>query len=254
MNFINPYSYQTLKLLKPENVPFDHIIIDNLFDDYKLTQVLNEYPDVSDKKWWVYNNQLERKYAFNKLEELSQVYTDFFAEVNSEEFVSTLSKIFDLPKLSIDKDLLGGGLHQIMRGGKLDVHEDFNIHRGLGAFRRLNMIVYLNKNWNDEYGGHLELWSNDMQKLHKRVLPVFNRTVFFRTDMTSNHGHPNPLTCPENMSRKSLAVYYYEKTPLVETTEYRSTVYKKRPTDPDDPKLDELREKRKLGRIEDKTT
>jgi Rps23 Pro-64 3,4-dihydroxylase Tpa1-like proline 4-hydroxylase len=103
----------------------------------------------------------------------------------------------------------GGGLHQIEPGGFLKIHADFNVHPKLKLDRRLNMLVYLNKDWRDEYGGHLELWDRDLSACRKKILPSFNRTVIFSTTDTSFHGHPHPLTAPVGMSRKSVSLYYY---------------------------------------------
>jgi len=244
----------------PENIaqfnsasPFPHVVIDNAIDSMALRTLVSKYPSVSEKKWWVYDNALERKYAFNDLTQLDNEFSTFFAEVNSPEFVAQLGRIAGLDNLVPDNALQGGGLHQIVRGGKLDVHEDFNVHHALKAFRKLNMIVYLNEGWDASWGGDLQLWNADMTKCEKSVLPMFNRLVLFRTDMKSNHGHPDPLACPENMTRQSLATYYY--VPMTDE-EYvsTSTQFKKRPLDPSDPELDELRAKRNKGRLANKTT
>lgn len=244
----------------PENIaqfnsasPFPHVVIDNAVDSAALRALVSKYPSVTEKKWWVYDNALERKYAFNDLSQLDPAFAAFFAEANSPEFVAQLGRIAGLERLVPDDALRGGGLHQIVRGGKLDVHEDFNVHHELKAFRKLNMIVYLNEGWDASWGGDLQLWNADMSVCEKSVLPVFNRVVIFRTDMKSNHGHPDPLACPEGMTRKSLATYYY--VPMTDE-EYvsTSTQFKKRPQDPNDPELDELRAKRNKGRLADKTT
>ena len=103
----------------------------------------------------------------------------------------------------------GGGLHNISRGGKLGVHIDFNKHQKYNLDRRLNLLLYLNKDWEEEFGGHIELWDSGMKQCIKKILPIFNRMVIFNTTETSFHGHPEPLNCPADRSRKSLALYYY---------------------------------------------
>jgi hypothetical protein len=108
-----------------------------------------------------------------------------------------------------DPSFNGGGCHQIQRGGKLGVHVDFNKLKTVNLDRRLNLLVYLNKNWKDEYGGHFELWDAEGKSSLKKVAPLFNRCVIFSTTETSYHGHPHPLTCPEGSTRKSVALYYY---------------------------------------------
>ena len=234
--------------------PFPHVVIDNLLDEAALRDLLSRYPRVEDKSWWHYDNPLERKYAFNDLSQLDPVFREFFDEANSPDVVRQMAKLAGLENLVPDHTLRGGGLHQIAPGGKLDVHEDFNVNLDMQAYRKLNLIVYLNDPWEEAYGGHLQLWDADMTKCEKKVLPVFNRAVIFRTDMKSNHGHPDPLTSPFGVTRKSLATYYYVPLKEGETFEYVSTNYKKRPEDSTDPELDELRSKRVKGRVEDKKT
>ena len=77
--------------------------------------------------------------------------------------------------------------------------------------RRVNLLLYLNKNWLDSYGGCLELWDKEMTKCVKKIKPEFNTMVIFNTNDFSNHGHPDPLNCPINLSRKSIATYYFSK-------------------------------------------
>ncbi len=229
--------------------PFHHVVIDNAFDEKVLNEMLQNFPSKDEKKWWIYNNVLEKKLAYNNISELHPSFREYFSYINSSAFLKMLEEICGIEDLIADVDLNGGGLHQILNGGKLDIHEDFNIHKGLNSFRKVNAILYLNKDWHNEYGGHLELWNQDMTECVHKIAPIFNRLVIFRTDMSSNHGHPHPLTCPENMSRKSLATYYYLKC-NDEEVPYTSTKYKKLPHVIEDPSVEELRIKRSKGRVE----
>jgi hypothetical protein len=112
----------------------------------------------------------------------------------------------------------------------LKVHADFNRHTRLQLDRRLNLLCYLNRDWREEYGGHLELWDREMKACVKRILPVFNRCVVFSTTDFSYHGHPDPLNCPKGWSRKSLALYYYTNgRPLDERSGQHSTLFQLRP-------------------------
>lgn len=233
-------------------VPFHHVIIDNFLEEGLANRLRESFPAPGQKEWWKYDNPLEKKLAFNNLKELPECFTEFFSYINGDSFIKILEKISGVEGIVSDAGLNGGGLHLIPTGGKLDVHQDFNIHKGLGMLRKLNLICYLNDPWEEEWGGHLEIWDKDMEILHKRVSPVFNRAVIFRTDMDSNHGHPHPLKCPDDVCRISLATYYYTRHPNIESVPYKSTSYKKLPGDDDG--LDELREQRKLGRLENMTT
>ena len=95
-----------------------------------------------------------------------------------------------------------------MPGGKLGIHVDFNKHKDYGLYRRWNLL-YPNKDWKENYGGHLELWDRKMARCEAKVLPVFNRVMTFGTMDYAYHGHLDPLRCPEHMTRKSLALDYF---------------------------------------------
>jgi hypothetical protein len=120
-----------------------------------------------------------------------------------------LEKITGVQNLIADGKILGGGLHQIQPGGRLNIHVDYSHHPETQLNRRLNLLIYLNRNWREEYGGHFELWDREIKNCVRRVLPSYNRCVIFATSSFSYHGHPEPLTCPPDRSRKSLALYYY---------------------------------------------
>lgn len=151
---------------------------------------------------------------------------------NSSTFITFLEILTGIDGIIPDPHFEGGGLHQIERGGYLKMHVDFNRHNKMRLDRRLNLLIYLNKDWQEEYGGHLELWDRNMTQCVKKVLPVFNRFVVFSTNDFSYHGHPEPLTCPEDRSRKSLALYYYTNgRPAEELADgnTHSTIFMERP-------------------------
>ena len=145
-------------------------------------------------------------------------------------FIEFIEKLTGISGLLPDPHLTGGGMHQIMPGGKLSLHIDFNKYQRKSLERRLNILVYLNENWEESYGGYLELWNKDVTKAEVKILPVFNRVALFSTTETSWHGHPDPLTCPANRTRRSVALYYYTvKRPEEELAEEHTTVFKERP-------------------------
>jgi Rps23 Pro-64 3,4-dihydroxylase Tpa1-like proline 4-hydroxylase len=129
-----------------------------------------------------------------------------------------------------DPYYVGGGLHQIKPGGNLEVHVDFNRHSKFKLDRRINLLIYLNKNWKEEYGGHFELWNRDMSAAEQKILPVFNRCAIFSTTEFSYHGHPTPLACPSDRTRKSMATYYYSNgRPEEEISSEHTTLFQSRP-------------------------
>lgn len=212
--------------------PFPHIVIDNFFDPSVLDAVLEEFPSKDAIKWTTFDNQNEIKLAAQRDDYFGAATKWLMYHLNSAHFLTFLEDLTGIQNLLPDPHFEGGGLHQILRGGKLGIHADFNKHRKLGLDRRLNFLVYLNKNWKEEYGGNLELWDTTMTRCERKVLPVFNRAVIFSTTSDSYHGHPDPLACPEGMTRKSLALYYYTNgRPEEEIGREHSTLFRMRPNE-----------------------
>jgi Rps23 Pro-64 3,4-dihydroxylase Tpa1-like proline 4-hydroxylase len=190
--------------------PFPHIVLDGLFDDEVLDAVLREFPDREAMKWREFDSPTEKKLGYyHETSSISKTVRAFLNDLNSFEMLLWLEAVTGIEGLIPDPYFGGGGLHQIEPGGFLKVHADFNIHPKLKLDRRLNMLVYLNKDWREEYGGHLELWDRETIACRKKILPLFNRTVIFSTTDTSFHGHPHPLTSPPGVTRKSVSLYYY---------------------------------------------
>ena len=198
--------------------PFPSIILDNFFNEDYLKEILKEFPNLENlENTSKYVNKNEIKFANNNFELFPKILKNFISFLNSQEFINFIQDITSIKEpLKADKNLNGGGLHEIKKGGVLKIHTDFNRHPSLDLDRRVNVLIYLNKDWNDKYGGHLELWDKDMIECKKKILPIFNRIVIFSTNDFSNHGHPNPVTCPIDLSRKSIALYYFSKGRPVE--------------------------------------
>ncbi len=151
---------------------------------------------------------------------------------NSPAMLQFLEGLTDIQGLIPDPYFLGGGYHEIKRGGKLAVHADFRINKQLHLNRRLNVLIYLNKNWQAEYGGNLELWDPSMQHQADVIEPLFNRCVIFNTDQKSYHGHPEALNSPAEVTRKSIALYYYTASSAIyEEGSARGTDFSYRPQD-----------------------
>lgn len=213
--------------------PFPNISIDNFFDPTYLEKVLSEFPDLSKKNGKAFENHREVKLAGKGERFFEENTRQLMHFLNSEPFLEFLQILTGINEPLIgDPYYFGGGQHEIKRGGFLKVHADFNKHNTLGLDRRINLLIYLNKDWKEEYGGHFELWDKEMKSCKKKILPLFNRIAIFSTTSFSYHGHPDKLNCPENRSRKSLALYYYTngrpKDEIVKGLESHTTIFKQR--------------------------
>jgi Rps23 Pro-64 3,4-dihydroxylase Tpa1-like proline 4-hydroxylase len=211
--------------------PFPHVIIDNFLPEEVLDAVLAEFPKVDAIDWKRFEAAAEKKLASRSEQQMGNATRMLLYQLNSATFIEFLEHLTGIEGLVPDPHFIGGGLHQIQRGGFLKMHVDFNRHEKLKLDRRLNLLIYLNKNWQADYGGYLELWDDQMTRCGQKILPIFNRCVVFSTTDFSYHGHPEPLNCPEGETRKSLALYYYSNgRPAHEVKgSGHSTLFKARP-------------------------
>ena len=192
--------------------PFAHAVLEDLLEPAALEAALQEFPGVEAEGWIRFQNDYEVKLGLGAAKEsfLGPATRALIARLNAPAFLEFLETLTGIRGLIPDPYLFGGGLHQIVPGGYLKIHTDFPVHPKLGLKRRLNLLLYLNKDWKEEYGGHLELWDQTKTRCEKKILPLFNRCVIFTTSEFSFHGHPDALSCPPGMTRKSLALYYYQ--------------------------------------------
>ena len=190
--------------------PFPNIHFDDFFKPEALREVLGEFPELGKKGDIHYENPNESKYASKGEFRFGPKSKELAHFLNSQPFLMFLQNLTGIKETLVpDPYFEGGGFHQIKPGGYLKVHVDFHRHKSMNLDRRINVLVYLNEDWDDSYGGHFELWEKDMSKCAVKIAPYFNRMAIFSTTDFSWHGHPDPLSCPPDRSRKSMALYYY---------------------------------------------
>jgi hypothetical protein len=191
--------------------PYPHIALDGIINDSALREGLAAFPDPRDISWFncvEKEGELKSKQAIWELRKMPDPLARIMMELTSGPFVEFLEKLAGIPELVADCHLYGAGLHQIGRGGSLGIHCDHNINPRVSLYRRVSVILYLNDDWKEEYGGTFEMWSPDMKRCVKQVTPSFNRMLIFSNSETSFHGHPDPLMCPPDVTRKSIAAYF----------------------------------------------
>jgi hypothetical protein len=208
--------------------PFPHIVLDGLFEDAVLERVLDAFPKPSEMEWLRFDSPTEKKLGFwHEQSSIAPVVRAFLDALNGFETLLFLEALTGIEGLIPDPYFGGGGVHQIESGGFLKIHADFNVHPKLRLDRRANMLIYLNRDWDEEWGGHLELWNASMTERRQRIAPLFNRTVIFSTSDTSFHGHPDPLRTPPGITRKSVSLYYYTAgRPEEERSAPHDTIFK----------------------------
>lgn len=210
--------------------PFSHAVVDGLFPVGVLEAVVAEFPEPEQGPWQSFDKPTEVKLALADTTKMGAATRNLLAECNGQAFIEFLEQVTGIAGLVPDPHYSGGGLHQIRQGGFLKVHADFNRHQRLNLDRRLNVLVYLNKDWDESFGGSLELWDQDMSAAVQSIRPLFNRLVVFATTSTAYHGHPEPLTCPPDRARRSIALYYYTNgRPEEEVQQSHSTLFRSRP-------------------------
>lgn len=198
--------------------PFDYVVIDDFFTKDFAKKLSNEFPAYESKIWQGYDNPIEVKKLCNNWNLFPADTYSAFIYFNSQEWLNYLSsKLTGGRKLFSDSGLSGGGWHTHRRGGKLNTHLDYSLHPKLGLQRKLNIIIYMNPNWKKEWGGALGLWGNESAEkpgdLIASVWNKFNRAVIFDTTQNSWHGLPEPLVCPADEARQSLAAYFLCEAP-----------------------------------------
>ncbi|WP_435011779.1 2OG-Fe(II) oxygenase (plasmid) [Tundrisphaera lichenicola] len=232
MTHIRPIDRDALREKVRASKPVPNFCIDNFLDPEFAESVLAAYPSYEEAA------KIGRSFkAVNEKGKIQVTDSSSFAEPIAElnrtlanpEFLDLLGYVFDMPNLLPDHELKGGGIHQTGPRGHLDVHVDFNYIAERELHRRLNILVYFNKDWKPEWGGNIELWDADVKVCHHSFSPIFNRCVVFETNDVSFHG-VTAVKCPEGRARKSFAAYYYTKeAPAHWTGEAHSTIFRARP-------------------------
>ena len=232
LELINPFDKEEFKKKFLSTEPFPHFCIDNFLNEDFANEVYESFPTYQEAQ------TMGREFkAVNERKKIQIPDSSKFAPamkklsdlLSSKEYVEMWSNLTDVPDLLSDPKLTGGGIHETNSGGHLDVHVDFNYVEDEQVHRRLNILIYFNKDWKEEYGGYLDVWDTDVKKRYGYFEPKFNRACGFLTSEISYHG-VTPLTCPPDIMRKSFATYYYTKeAPEGWTGEKHSTVFKARP-------------------------
>lgn len=210
--------------------PFRHVVIEDFFTTEYANKLLDDFPDFDRGNARNEAGELGNKSTVERVRDLGHAYRDLDELIRSPAFLGLVGKLTGIDDLLYDPYYFGGGTHENREGQDLDPHVDFNRHPVENWHRRLNLIVYLNPEWQDDWGGSLEIHEDpraDDNRI-KLITPLFNRCVIFETTETSWHGFSriSPPDARKNVSRRSVALYFYTKDrPAEELADTHSTIY-----------------------------
>jgi len=225
-NLLSEASIQKLKQDFEKAKPYKHLAIDNFLSDDFAAELYANFPKPSDLTTH-YKGLNEFKSEGSSFDKFHPSFRKLKEILNSEEWRKIISTITGIDGLYSVDDSMGSGVHQGVNGSYLDIHIDFNIHVDRNIHRRINLLIFLNKDWKDEYGGHCEMWNKDVSVREQAYLPGYNRCVIFETNEISYHGY-GKVTVPEGKTRNSFFCYYYTDL-RADAARYHDTVFKARP-------------------------
>lgn len=207
--------------------PYPYICVDNFLPPKVTARVYQEALALGEKapEHSSENEKLKTSYNPDRMQPYSKA---LFNALNARPFIQFLEQMSGIKGLIPDPYYQGGGIHRTNTGGYLDIHADFNHHSIMNLERRLNLLIYLNEDWKEEYGGSFEVWTNNMSEKVESFVPVMNRMCCFSTGDDTMHGNPEPVNHPDGKPRLSIALYYYTAT-WEEGRVTQSTVFKPRP-------------------------
>ncbi|NCT67519.1 MAG: 2OG-Fe(II) oxygenase [Rhodanobacteraceae bacterium] len=211
--------------------PFRHIAIADFLDRALCERLLADFPSFEARHALNEMGEVGGKAVRMDVRDISDSYRELDRYLQSEEFLGFVSRVTGIPDLLYDPDYVGGGTHENRHGQGLDAHVDFNYHPRTRWHRRLNLIVYFNHDWDEAWGGALELhadpWNAAANRI-ERIAPTFNTCAIFETTETSWHGFAAIALPPAQAqrSRKSFAIYLYTRErPAEQTAPPHATIY-----------------------------
>ena len=193
--------------------PYPHVVMDGFFDEAVLDKVAEDFSESRDRDWIRWDTVHEIKQTSRGIVDLSSFTQLLFLRLSSEPFLEHIRYITGIDDLVWDPTFKGGGLHESFRGSWLNVHADWTNHPHLPLARRLNLIIYLNRDWEEDWNGALKLYDPETKAEGASVAPLYNRAVLFPTTDKTFHGFPEAITCPPGRTRKSISIYYWSADP-----------------------------------------
>ncbi|HET7543242.1 MAG TPA: 2OG-Fe(II) oxygenase [Polyangiaceae bacterium] len=193
--------------------PFPHAVFDGFLGEARALVLSQHFPGPEHGGWMRrdYREQSARMGQLQRtgFEGVAPAVRHFLGELCGMAFLDFLTALTGIEGLIADPHFRGAGPSLTLPGGHLALHADFNRDRTRHLERKLTVIYYLGQDWQPTWGGALELWDESRSRCEASHLPLLDRLIVMDHGDSHWHGHPEPLACPEDRFRASIAAYYY---------------------------------------------
>jgi len=224
--FSREYKPEKLKLMKEDyvdNSPYPHVVIDDFLNPEILKSASKAIHKGIDTLAWQKGDHPGQRYKkwIEKHKAMPEPARRVSQWLGGSDFLHFISEISGIPNLISDNFNLGGGIHCSSTGGRLGTHYDFNWNEELGLIRRINVLLFMNYDWEEKWKGNFQMWKTDRSEVAKEIEPIANRLVMFNTTLNSWHGFTEKIECPADRYRLSFAKYYYQYPEKHEDPNYK---------------------------------
>lgn len=195
--------------------PYPYTKIDRFLTPQIAYEAQQEILQIPDVEWDRYQNPFEGKWTLRDKNSLPATVQSIFDELQSESFVTELSKIVGT-ELSIDTQKHYWGIHKYDHNDYLKIHVDAGIHPKIGKKKHVTLGIYLSHCWREGNGCDLEIWSGNsahlddakLEQCVETITPLFNRAIIFTNTDNSWHGNPEPSHGTPDAKRIFLTISY----------------------------------------------
>lgn len=204
-----------------------HFVLDDLLPENLVNSIYRNFPNAKNTR--LKKNLREHKHVAYQMNNYASILEEVIYAFQDARVVQCISEICDLKQLEADKNLYAGGLSLMSQGHFLNPHLDNSHDKDRARWRVLNLLYYVTPNWQESYGGHLELWPNGLTASPIGIPCQFNRLVVMATHQRSWHSVRKVGATP--IQRCCVSNYYFSDSPIISGDQFHITSFRGRPTE-----------------------
>ncbi len=192
--------------------PFPHVVVDGLLGDARSAAIARAFPAASHPGWKRREHAEQARLTALPRSGFVEVAAEvrwLLAELGSLAFLDFLAALTGQRDLIADPHYLGARPMLTTAGGHLALHIDFNRDSRRHLDRAVTALYYAPVDWDDAWGGELELWDAARTRCEATIAPRRDRLVVMAFGEANWHGHPAALRCPDGVGRAVVAAYFY---------------------------------------------